>query len=61
VALTEEKSKTAFAVRGEYMSDRGGLFSGKTEALKEFTLTLDHQLTAGFLVKTEFRRQDEPW
>lgn len=48
--------RTAFAVRGEYMSDRGGLFSGKTEALKEFTLTLGHKLASGFLVQTEFRR-----
>jgi hypothetical protein len=48
--------KTTFATRGEYMSDRGGLFSGKTEALKEVTLTLGHKLASGFLVQTEFRR-----
>lgn len=48
--------KTAFATRAEYLSDRGGLFSGKTQALKEVTLTLSHKLSAGFLVQTEFRR-----
>jgi hypothetical protein len=48
--------KDAFAARGEYLADQGGLFSGKTEALKEITLTYGHKLISGFLVQTEFRR-----
>ncbi len=48
--------KDALVARGEYLSDRGGLFSGKTEALKEVTFTYGHKLISGFLVQTEFRR-----
>ncbi len=48
--------KTAFAIRGEYLNDHGGLFSAKTQALKEFTLTYDYKLAASLLVRTEFRR-----
>lgn len=48
--------KNALAVRGEYLGDHGGLYSGKTEALKEITLTFGHKLVSGFLVQTEFRR-----
>ncbi|HWX55413.1 MAG TPA: outer membrane beta-barrel protein [Verrucomicrobiae bacterium] len=48
--------KVAFAARAEYLSDRGGIFSGTTQALKEATLTYDHKLTEGFLVRTEWRR-----
>ena len=38
------------------MSDRGGLFSGLTQALKENTVTLDYSLTEGFLMRYEWRR-----
>ena len=48
--------KDALAARFEYLGDQGGLFSGKTEALKEITLTYGHKLISGFLVQTEFRR-----
>lgn len=48
--------KDAMTARGEYLSDQGGLFSGKTEALKEITVTYGHRLISGFLVQTEFRR-----
>jgi Putative beta-barrel porin-2, OmpL-like. bbp2 len=48
--------RIALAARGEYMSDQGGLFSGKTEALKEITVTYGYKLVSGFLVQTEFRR-----
>jgi hypothetical protein len=48
--------KTALAARGEYLSDRGGLFSGLSQALKEATLTYDYKLAEGFLVRTEWRR-----
>lgn len=48
--------KFAFAGRSEYLSDRGGLFSGATQALKETTLTADYNVTKGFLVRTEWRR-----
>jgi hypothetical protein len=42
--------------RFEYFDDRGGLFSGKTQALKEGTMTLDHLFAPGFLARAEFRR-----
>ncbi|MDE1162237.1 MAG: outer membrane beta-barrel protein [Acidobacteriaceae bacterium] len=42
--------------RFEYFDDRGGLFSGKTQSLKEGTLSLDHQFAEGFLARAEYRR-----
>ena len=46
----------ALAARTEYLSDRGGLFSGTTQALKEFTATFEHQFEPGFLLRAEYRR-----
>jgi hypothetical protein len=46
----------AMAARGEYFSDRGGLFSGATQALKETTFTIEHQFEPGFLARAEYRR-----
>ncbi len=43
-------------VRGEYFDDRGGLFSGRTQALKEATFVVDHTFTPGFLARAEYRR-----
>jgi hypothetical protein len=48
--------RTYIAGRGEYLSDRGGLFSGVTEALKEFTATYDFTVANGFEMKYEYRR-----
>jgi Putative beta-barrel porin-2, OmpL-like. bbp2 len=48
--------KFALAGRAEYMSDRGGLFSGLTQALKETTATFDYNVTDGFLMRYEWRR-----
>ncbi len=48
--------KSALAGRGEYLSDRGGLFSGVTQALKETTLTYEYRFAEGFLARTEWRR-----
>jgi hypothetical protein len=48
--------KIALATRAEYMSDRGGLFSGITQALKENTATFSYQLTDSFLMRYEWRR-----
>lgn len=42
--------------RGEYFDDRGGLFSGVTQALKEVTVVADHTFTPGFLARAEYRR-----
>lgn len=42
--------------RGEYLSDRGKLFSGASQALKETTLTADYIIADGFMVHGEFRR-----
>ena len=48
--------KFALAARSEYLSDRGGLFSGKTQALKEVTLTTEYKFAEGFLMREEWRR-----
>ena len=50
------KPKIAFAGRAEYFSDRGGLFSGTTQALKEITFTSDYKFAEGFLARAEYRR-----
>ncbi len=42
--------------RTEYFDDRGGLFSGRTQALKEATFIVDHVLAPGFLTRAEYRR-----
>jgi predicted porin len=46
----------ALAGRAEYLSDRGGMFSGATQALKENTLTFEYKLPNGFLTRLEWRR-----
>ena len=43
--------KLAVAGRGEYLSDRGGLFSGLTQALKESTATTEYKFAEGFLAR----------
>jgi Putative beta-barrel porin-2, OmpL-like. bbp2 len=48
--------KVAVAGRAEYLSDRGGLFSGLTQALKETTATFDYKVGDGFLMRYEWRR-----
>jgi len=48
--------KLALAGRTEYLSDRGGLYSGVTQAVKEITLTLEQKMAPGFLVREEWRR-----
>jgi hypothetical protein len=48
--------KFALAARAEYLSDRGGLFSGITQALKETTVSFDYKLSGGFLMRYEWRR-----
>jgi hypothetical protein len=48
--------KIALATRAEYMSDRGALFSGVSQALKENTVTFDYKLFEGFLMRYEWRR-----
>ena len=42
--------------RAEYFDDRGGLFSGTTQAFKETTFVLDHTFAPGFLARAEYRR-----
>jgi hypothetical protein len=49
-------SKFALATRAEYLSDRGGLFSGIPQALKENTVTFDYRVFEGFLMRYEWRR-----
>ena len=48
--------KFATATRFEYLSDPQGLFSGASQALKESTVTADYELTDGFKVFLEWRR-----
>jgi hypothetical protein len=48
--------KASLATRLEYISDRGGLFSGANQALKEATLTGEYKIAEGFLVRAELRR-----
>jgi len=48
--------KMALGGRTEYLSDRGGLFSGTTQALKEFTGTYEYKFGEGFLSRVEYRR-----
>jgi outer membrane murein-binding lipoprotein Lpp len=48
--------RVAFAARSEYLSDVGGLFSGKTEALKEVTFDFQYKISDNFLMWEEFRR-----
>jgi len=48
--------KFAIATRAEYMSDRGGVFSGLSQALKENTVTFDYKVADGFLMRYEWRR-----
>lgn len=47
--------KVAVATRAEYLSDRGGLFSGLSQALKENTVTFDYKVANGFLMRYEWR------
>ncbi len=49
-------SRFAVAARAEYLSDRGGMFSGLNQALKETTGTFDYKLGDGFLMRYEWRR-----
>lgn len=49
-------SRFALASRAEYLSDRGGLFSGTTQALKETTFTTEYKFADGFLARAEWRR-----
>jgi hypothetical protein len=55
-ARYQVRPKAWIGARSEYLSDRGGLFSGATQALKEVTLTYDYKLAEGFLMRTEWRR-----
>lgn len=48
-------SKFALATRAEYMSDRGALFSGISQALKENTFTFDYKLADNMLMRYEWR------
>lgn len=48
--------KWALATRAEYLDDRGGLFSGITQALKENTFTAEYKLGENLLSRLEYRR-----
>ena len=46
----------AAALRAEYLGDRGGLFSGVRQNLREGTFTLEYKFGADFLMRAEWRR-----
>jgi hypothetical protein len=48
--------RVALAARSEYLSDRGGLFSNETQALKEITGTYKYTFADGFDAFLEYRR-----
>lgn len=48
--------RTSLAARTEYLSDRGGLFSSATQALKETTATYKYTLADGLDLFAEYRR-----
>jgi hypothetical protein len=48
--------KFAIAARTEYVSDRGGLFTGTTQDVKEQTFTAEQVIANGLLVRAEWRR-----
>jgi hypothetical protein len=48
--------KVAFAVRGEYLHDAAGLYSGTAQRLEEGTLTAEYKVAEGFLARVELRR-----
>jgi Putative beta-barrel porin-2, OmpL-like. bbp2 len=47
--------KFALAGRAEYLSDRGALFSGVSQALKETTFTTTYRFAERFMARTEWR------
>jgi hypothetical protein len=49
-------SRSYFAGRTEYLSDRGGMFSNATQALKEATGTYRYNMSDNFSVFFEYRR-----
>jgi putative OmpL-like beta-barrel porin-2 len=55
-ARQQVTAKAAIAARAEFLRDDGGLFSGATQSLKETTVTYEHKVVDGFLVRGEWRR-----
>ena len=55
--------KIALASRGEWLVDHGGLYSGKTQAVDETTITFEYKFSNGFLMREEWRRDwsDQPF
>ena len=50
------RPRISIAARSEYLSDRGGLFSGTTQALKEETFTFEYKFTDNLIMMEEWRR-----
>jgi hypothetical protein len=55
-ARYEFTPKLALALRGEYLADDAGLFSGAPQYLKEATFTAQYKLAEGFIAYGEWRR-----
>jgi len=50
------KPKFAIAARTEYVSDRGGLFTSASQAIREQTFTAERLIADGLLLRAEWRR-----
>ncbi|SEG01609.1 Putative beta-barrel porin-2, OmpL-like. bbp2 [Bryocella elongata] len=48
--------RASLAIRGEYLSDRNGLFSNASQALKEATIAYKYNFADGFVGFLEYRR-----
>jgi hypothetical protein len=48
--------KFALAGQADSVSDRGGLFNGRTQALKETTITAEYKFAEGFLMRLDWRQ-----
>jgi len=46
----------AIGARAEYLSDKGGMFTGGTQVLKEATVTTEYRFSDQFLMRAEWRR-----
>jgi hypothetical protein len=46
-----------FALRYEYLDDSGGLFGGVPQVLNDVTLTAEHKVADGFLIRGELRHE----
>ena len=56
IRIYQPSAHYAIAARSEYLSDRGGMFSNATQALKEATGAYRYNFGDGFSAFLEYRR-----